>query len=126
MTIPTAIIIVLASTTYYGDKHAGNLTASGEPFDPHGFTCATWLYPLGTELTVRWGDKEVIVVVNDRCDHSTDLDLSMRAFEHIAPLDVGRIQAEVVFDLDNQTQAWKDEHGEATEVPLFTECEFKL
>jgi len=113
MTTATALIIVLASTTYYGDELAGQLTASGEPFDPTGFTCATWLYPLGTELTVRWNDKEVIVVVNDRCDHRTDLDLSRRSFEHIADLDIGRIQAEVIFDLDNQTQEFKDKYGEA-------------
>lgn len=114
MTTATAIIIVLASTTYYGDELAGELTASGEVFDPTGFTCATWLYPLGTELIVRWQDKEVTVVVNDRCDHRTDLDLSRRAFEYIENLDIGRIQTEVVFDVESQTQAWRDQHGEAT------------
>lgn len=112
MTTATAVIIVLASTTYYGDELAGELTASGEVFDPTGFTCATWLYPLGTELIVRWEDKEVIVVVNDRCDHRTDLDLSRRAFEHIAKLDAGRILAEVVFDIDSQTQEWRNSYGE--------------
>jgi len=116
MTFNTAVIVVLAQVTWYGDDHAGNLTASGEPFDPHAFTCASWLYPLGTELTVRWGGEEVVVVNTDRSDHKTDLDLSMRAFEHIAPLDVGRIQAEVVFDLDSQTQAFKDKYGESVDM----------
>lgn len=112
----TTTIIILASVTYYSDAHAGNLTASGEPFDPYGFTGASWLWPLGTELTVRWNDKEVIIVLNDRSDHRTDLDLSIRAFEHIADVDIGRIQAEVIFSVENQTQAWKDEHGEAYEL----------
>lgn len=113
MTVATAIIIVLASTTYYSDEHAGQLMANGQPFDPTAFTAASWIYPLGTEITVRWAGKEVIVVITDRCDHRTDLDLSRRSFEHIAPLDMGRLKAEVVFDISKQTQAWIEEHGEA-------------
>lgn len=109
----SGIITVVVSVTYYGDSHAGQLTANGEVFDPTGFTCATFLYPLGTELTIRWAGKEVIVVVNDRCDKLTQLDLSTRAFERIAPLDMGRITAEVIFDISKQTNAWREEHGEA-------------
>ena len=121
-----SIITVLVVTTFYSEAHQGKTMANGHPFDKDAFTCASYLYPLGTELRVTYEGKTVQVIVTDRCDDKTQLDLSERAFEHIAPLDMGRIQAEVVFDLDSQTQAWKDEHGEAVDVPLFTECVFKL
>lgn len=117
MTTVTTAIIVLASVTWYGDKHAGNLTASGEVFDPESFTCASYLYPLHTELTVKWGDKEVRVINLDRCDLKTDLDLSRRAFSHLEDLAIGRIQAQVIFDIGRQSQSWLDTNGEAYTLP---------
>jgi rare lipoprotein A len=39
--------------SYYGSEVAGQPTASGEPFNPHGFTAAHNNLPLGTELVVR-------------------------------------------------------------------------
>jgi hypothetical protein len=52
--------IMLAS--YYGHSHAGSMTASGIPFDPHGFTAAHQAMPLGTPLLVSYGGKSVAVV----------------------------------------------------------------
>jgi len=54
--------------SYYGRELAGNRTASGERFDPHGFTAAHRTLPLGTKLRVTnvANGRSVIVRVNDR------------------------------------------------------------
>src|ERR687897_3405156 len=41
--------------SYYGAELAGQPTASGEPFNPYGFTAAQKTLPLGTELVVSYG-----------------------------------------------------------------------
>src|SRR5215217_5874887 len=40
--------------SYYGEEFAGDPTASGEPYDPYGFTAAHPYLPLGTELLVSY------------------------------------------------------------------------
>ena len=115
MTTSTAIII-LASVTWYGEKHDGNYMANNDKFDMTAYTCATYLYPLGTELVVKYGDKEVQVVVTDRCDELTDLDLSKASFAHIADLDTGRINAEVIFDVNLQTNSWREKNGDPVDL----------
>jgi len=107
----TTTIIILAVCTWYGADHQGKLMANGKPFDKTDFTCASYIYPLGTELTVRYGDKEVLVLVTDRCDALTEIDLSERAFEHICDLSTGRITVQVEFDIDKQTEEWRKEYG---------------
>lgn len=56
------------TASYYGRELAGNRTASGERFDPHGFTAAHRTLPLGTRLRVTnvANGRSVIVRVNDR------------------------------------------------------------
>lgn len=56
------------TASYYGRELAGNRTASGERFDPHGFTAAHRTLPLGTKLRVTnvANGRSVIVRVNDR------------------------------------------------------------
>lgn len=79
--------------SWYGREHRGKVTASGEKFDDREYTCATWFYPLGTDLVVtniKTG-KAVRVRVNDR-GPSWDLvfkktrciDLTHAAFKRIA------------------------------------------
>ena len=100
-------VIVLAICTWYADAHQGKTMANGEPFDMHNYTCATWLYPLGTELIVKYGNNSVIVLVTDRCDKKTEIDLSYAAFYKICNPDLGRMQAQVIFRLSDQTAEWK-------------------
>jgi rare lipoprotein A len=71
--------------SWYGPGFEGQITASGEPFDPHGFTAAHNTLPLGTELVVSYGGRSVNVVVNDRGPHSggRELDLSQGAAEYL-------------------------------------------
>ncbi len=54
--------------SYYGTELAGNRTASGERFDPHGLTAAHRTLPLGTRLRVTnvANGRSVVVRVNDR------------------------------------------------------------
>lgn len=70
---------VLAS--WYGPGFEGLPTASGEPYDPSGYTAAHKTLPLGTELVVSYGGQSVSVTVNDRGPYvgSRELDLSQAA-----------------------------------------------
>jgi len=71
--------------SWYGPGFEGQPTASGEIFNPHGFTAAHNTLPLGTELVVSYGGRSVNVVVNDRGPYSggRELDLSQGAAEYL-------------------------------------------
>ena len=71
--------------SWYGPGFEGQPTASGEIFDPQGFTAAHNTLPLGTELIVSYGARAVKVVVNDRGPYSAgrELDLSQGAAEYL-------------------------------------------
>jgi rare lipoprotein A len=71
--------------SWYGPGFEGSLTASGEVFDPYGFTAAHRTLPLGTQLTVSYAGRSVQVTVNDRGPYSggRDLDLSQGAAEYL-------------------------------------------
>ena len=87
--------ILMAS--YYGYELAGSPTASGEPFDPEGYTAAHKTMPLGTQLQVSYGGSSVDVVVNDRGPYveGRDLDLSQGAAEAIGLTAAGSAPVEV-------------------------------
>lgn len=93
-------IIYSQSTTgkasYYGEKHQGKRTASGEVFNMWSMTCASNLFPLGTRLKITnpENDKSVEVIVNDRGGfgkYGRILDLSKGAFAKIASVSKGII-----------------------------------
>ena len=71
--------------SWYGPGFEGQLTASGETFDPYGYTAAHKTLPLGTQITVSYAGRSVDVVVNDRGPYSggRDLDLSQGAAEYL-------------------------------------------
>ena len=72
--------------SWYGPGLEGNLTASGEVFDPYtDYTAASLQYPFGTELLVSYGGYSTVVVVNDRGPYvaGRELDLSAAAAEEI-------------------------------------------
>ena len=77
--------------SYYGSALAGNPTASGEPYDPEGYTAAHRSLPLGTRLLVSRGDESVRVTVNDRGPYAAghDLDLSLAAAREIGLIGPG-------------------------------------
>ena len=79
----------LADTQYaswYGPGLEGNLTTSGDVFEPYTeYTAASLYYPFGTELLVTYGDASVVVEVTDRGPYvgGRELDLSAVAAEEI-------------------------------------------
>lgn len=94
--------------SFYGGKHHGRKTASGEVFDKHGLTAASPLkpgtnkpvYPFGTELKVTnvSNGRSVIVRINDTGafgKYNRKLDLSEGAFEEIASKDKGVIKTTI-------------------------------
>ena len=84
--------------SYYGYSLEGEPTASGEPFDPEGYTAAHKSLPLGTELSVGYGGESVRVVVNDRGPYEAgrDLDLSLAAAREIGLTGPGAAPVRVV------------------------------
>jgi rare lipoprotein A len=80
---------VLAS--WYGPGFRGLQTASGEPYDPSGYTAAHKRVPFGTELLVRYKGRSVQVTVNDRGPYfgQRKLDLSSGAAKYIGLKRVG-------------------------------------
>ncbi len=87
--------IMMAS--YYDYSHTGNLTASGVPFDPAGFTAAHKTLPFGTQLRVGYGGNSTVVTVNDRGPYvdGRDVDLSQAAAEMIGLTGPGVAPVEV-------------------------------
>jgi rare lipoprotein A len=84
-------------TSYYGEEVAGNYTASGEIFDPWGYTAAHPWLPFGTQLTVCY-ETCVDVYVNDRGPAAwtgNELDLSAGAAYAIGLEYVGEDWVEV-------------------------------
>lgn len=73
--------------SYYGEEFAGSPTASGEPYDPGGFTAAHPYLPLGTRLRVSHHGRSVDVTINDRS--SSVLDLSLGAAQEIGLKEAG-------------------------------------
>jgi rare lipoprotein A len=77
--------------SWYGPGFEGSPTASGEPYDPYGYTAAHRWLPLGTELVVSYEGRSVQVTVNDRGPYAggRDLDLSQGAAEAIGLTQAG-------------------------------------
>lgn len=80
-----------ALASWYGPGFSGLPTASGEPYDPFGFTAAHKTMPLGTELLIGYGGNSVEVIVNDRGPYVGDreLDLSQGAAQAIGLTEAG-------------------------------------
>ena len=54
--------------SWYGGKHQGRLTSSGEPFNQNAMTAAHAKLPLGSRVRVTLRDtgRSVVVTINDR------------------------------------------------------------
>jgi rare lipoprotein A len=77
--------------SWYGSGWEGSLTASGEVYDPNGFTAAHRTLPFGTQLTVRYAGRSVQVTVNDRGPYTggRELDLSGDAAQSLGLTSAG-------------------------------------
>jgi rare lipoprotein A len=65
--------------SWYGEEVAGNRTASGERFDPDGFTVAHRTLPLGSvvEVTVRDTGRSILARVTDRGPGRRDREIDL-------------------------------------------------
>lgn len=79
----------ISKASYYGKKHHGRKTASGEIFDMYKSTAAHKKLKFGTivKVTSIATNKSVVVRINDRGPYikGRDIDLSKSAFFKIAP-----------------------------------------
>ncbi len=85
-------------SSWYGPGLEGNLTASGEAFDPYSdHTCAHKTLPFGTRLLVAYQGNAVVCRVNDLGPYvgGVDLDLSQAAAEEIGLIAAGTDVVEV-------------------------------
>ena len=85
--------------SYYGARHHGNKTASGERFDQHALTAAHRSLPFGSRVQVTnlRNDKTVVVRINDRGPYAKKriIDLSQQAAEQLDMLRDGVIPVRV-------------------------------
>lgn len=86
--------------SYYGAKHQGKRTASGERFDQNQLTAAHRTLPFGTRVRVTNlnNDKSVIVRINDRGPFVRNriIDLSRKAAQQLDMLRNGIAPVRVV------------------------------
>lgn len=87
------------TASYYGARHHGKRTASGEPFDQHGLTAAHRQLPFGTRVLVTnlSNNQSVVVRINDRGPHTRGrlIDLSRQAAEQLGMLSSGTAKVRV-------------------------------
>ena len=87
------------TASYYGAKHHGKRTASGEPFDQHALTAAHRELPFGTRVKVTNlnNAKTVVVRINDRGPHTRGrlIDLSRAAADQLGMLQSGTARVRV-------------------------------
>lgn len=90
---PAAIDKLSGPASWYGPRHHGNKTASGQIFDRYGLTAAHPYLPFGTKITVtaRKTGRQVVVTINDRGPYVAGrvLDLSEGAAQALAIREAG-------------------------------------
>ena len=93
----------ISKASYYGKKHHGRKTASGELFNMNAMTAAHNKLKFGTLIKVTSidTDRSVIVRINDRGPFikGRDIDLSKSAFFKIAPKRYGgsiKVKLEII------------------------------
>jgi rare lipoprotein A len=85
--------------TWYGGKHHGGPTASGERFDKNAMTCAHRTLPLGTRVRVtnKRNGKSVVLRINDRGPYGKGriIDVSEAAARRLDMIDAGVVPVRV-------------------------------
>ena len=110
--------------TWYGARHAGRKTSSGEAFDPRRMTAAHASLPLGSyvRVTVEESGNSIIVRVNDRepARKQRCIDLSQAAAAKLGIVDQGRARvtlAAVSADEAKAGDVSADSTNELAEAP---------
>jgi rare lipoprotein A len=112
--LPAPEVIESGEATWYGPRHEGHRTSSGEMFDSRKFTAAHASLPLGSyvRVTVQSSGRSLVVKVNDRePQHGVRcIDLS-----HAAAAELG-IVGRGIADVTLET-ATRDDAVELAEAP---------
>ena len=91
---------IVGFASWYGQRHQGHATASGEIFDMNKLTAAHRTMPFGTRLRVTNVDngRSVVVRVNDRGPWVNDrvLDVSLAAAKTLGMTGDGVTKVEIV------------------------------
>jgi rare lipoprotein A len=91
---------VVGFASWYGQRHQGYATASGEAFDMNKLTAAHRTMPFGTRLRVTnvENGRSVVVRVNDRGPWVKDrvIDVSLAAAKALGMVGAGVTKVEVV------------------------------
>jgi peptidoglycan lytic transglycosylase len=91
---------IVGFASWYGQRHQGHVTASGEVYDMNALTAAHRTMPFGTRLRVRniENGRSVVVRVNDRGPWANDrvLDVSLAAAKALGMVGDGVTRVEVV------------------------------
>nr|WP_256577782.1 MULTISPECIES: septal ring lytic transglycosylase RlpA family protein [unclassified Pseudomonas] len=92
------------TASYYGARHQGKRTASGERFDQNALTAAHRRLPFGSKVLVTnlANQKTVVVRINDRGPHTRGrlIDVSRAAAEQLGMIGSGTARVRVQ-DLDD-------------------------
>jgi rare lipoprotein A len=78
--------------SYYGGRHNGRRTSSGQIFNEHAMTAAHATLPFGTKVLVKLDgtDRSVMVTITDRlCERHRIIDLSRGAAEQLGIIHEG-------------------------------------
>jgi len=88
--------------SWYGPKHHGKTTASGQSFDQNALTAAHPSLPFGTRVRVTHlaNGKQVVVTINDRGPYKGDriIDLSRAAARKLNIDGIAPVRVEVISD----------------------------
>jgi rare lipoprotein A len=91
---------LIGIASYYANRYHGRRTTSGERYHPELMTAAHQSLPLGTKVLVRnlANDKEVTVVVNDRCRKKSIpfIDLSRAAARKLGFFGAGKANVAII------------------------------
>ena len=97
---PSLVKRLVGIATYYAKKFHGRKTTSGQTYQPEKLTAAHQSLPLGTRVRVRnlANDKEVTVVVNDRCRKRgfQFIDLSRAAAKKLGFFGAGKANVAII------------------------------
>jgi rare lipoprotein A len=111
--------------SWYGPGFKGLPTASGEPYDPQGYTAAHKTLPLGTDLVVNYEGRSVEVTVNDRGPYvgARELDLSRAAARDLRLTRVGVDYVEYYHGYGGSYDAGYSTYYSGTDNSTYSEIE---
>ena len=96
---PTVVSVQQGKASYYGARHHGRKTASGEPFNKNALTAAHKTLPFGSRVRVTNlnNQKSVVVRINDRGPYTRGriIDLSEQAAREINMIRAGVARVKV-------------------------------